>query len=148
MKTIVISGASSKVGKTTLAGKVCGILPGAVHVKIGHGAIKPGMGNIFYPHGTGFERIEAENRGTPFLVIESNGILREIDPDLAIYLPGGSPKPSAAEAAEKADIVGGEPIARSAMIKIADRLGVAVETASAIAAAAGSVTEETDDQLR
>lgn len=148
MKTIVISGASSKVGKTTLARKVCGILPGAVHVKIGHGAIKPGMGNIFYPHGTGFERIAAENRGAPFLVIESNGILREIDPDLAIYLPGGSPKPSAAQAAEKADVVGGEPIGRGAIREIAERLGVAVEAASAIAAAAGSVTEETDDKLR
>jgi len=148
MKTIVISGASSKVGKTTLAGKVCEILPGAVHVKIGHGTRKPGMGNIFYPHGTGFERIEAENRGALFLVIESNGILREIDPDLAIYLPGGSPKPSAAEAAEKADIVGGEPIGRGAIREIAERLGVGVEAASAIAAAAGSVTEETDDKLR
>jgi hypothetical protein len=145
MKTIVISGASSKVGKTTLAGRVCGILPGAVHVKIGHGARKPGMGNIFYPHGTGFERIEAENRGALFLVIESNGILREIDPDLAIYLPGGSPKPSAAEAAEKADIVGGGRIGRGAIREIAERLGVAVETVSAIAAAAGSVTEEMDD---
>jgi len=148
MKTIVISGASSKVGKTTLAGKVCGILPGAVHVKIGHGARKPGMGNIFYPHGTGFERIAAENGGANFLVIESNGILREIDPDLAIYLPGDSPKPSAAEAAEKADIVRGGRIGRDAIRKIAARLGVAVEAVSAIAEAAGSITEGTDDKLR
>lgn len=148
MKTIVISGASSKVGKTTLARKVCEILPGAVHVKIGHGARKTGMDNVFYPHGTGFERIEAENRGAPFLVIESNGILREIDPDLAIYLPGGSPKPSAAQAAEKADIVGGEPISRGETREIAARLGVGFEEASAIAAAAGSVMEGPDDKLR
>ena len=147
MKTIVISGASSNVGKTTLAGKVCEILPGAVHVKIGHGARKPGPGNVFYPLGTGFERIGAENRGALFLVIESNGILSEIDPDLAIYLPGGTPKPSAAKAAEKAHIVRGEPISRGAIREIAARLGVGFEEALAVVEAAGSVMEEPDDKL-
>ncbi len=144
MKTIVIAGASSKVGKTVLAEKLCGILPGAVHVKIGHGIRKPEMNNKFYPHGTGFEQIAAENRGAPFLVIESNGILRGIDPDLAIYLPGPCPKPSAAAALEKADIVRGVPIAEADIRIFAGRLGVALETVSEVASAAGALTEETD----
>ena len=40
MKTIVISGARSDVGKTTLAEKIGGVLPGSVIVKLGHGEEK------------------------------------------------------------------------------------------------------------
>jgi len=102
MKTIVVSGARSKIGKTTLSRALCALLPGAVHVKLGHGKPKPGMRNVFYPAGTPVERVLADNPAAAFLVIESNRILESYRPDLAIYLPADAPKPSAAAARGKA----------------------------------------------
>lgn len=133
MRTIVVSGARSNVGKTTLARSLCRLLPGAVHVKLGHGREKPGEGNVFYPAGTSFERIAAAHEGASFLVIESNRILGQMRPDLAIYLPAGDPKPSAGPARALADLVRGETPPAEAAEVIAGRLGVAVETAERIA---------------
>ena len=110
MKTVVISGASSNVGKTTLAREIVSILPGAVFIKIGHGTEKKGVDNLYYHTGVSFERIRRENRNASFLVIESNTILKEMIPDCVIYLPGENSKPSAAAARESADIIRGEKV--------------------------------------
>ncbi|MDD3641869.1 MAG: hypothetical protein PHQ19_00170 [Candidatus Krumholzibacteria bacterium] len=133
MKTIVVSGARSNVGKTTLARHLCRLLPGAVHVKLGHGREKPDAGNLFYPVGTPFGEIAAGSGPAPFLVIESNRILEEIRPDLAIFLPADDPKPSAKGARERADYIRGEPLPCEAAEDIARRLGVALGTAREIA---------------
>jgi hypothetical protein len=133
MKTVVVSGARSNVGKTTLARELCRLLPGAVHVKLGHGGKKPDAGNVFHPAGTPFERIAAEQSGAAFLVIESNRILDEIKPDLAIYLPAEGAKPSARSACERADIRRGEPFSAAVVMDVARRLGVTLVTAAAIA---------------
>lgn len=107
MKTIVISGARSNIGKTTLADKVSALLPGSVCVKLGHGDVKDGIDNVFYHAGTPFARVAEENRDADFLVIESNRILEEMEPDLAIYLPADDPKPSAGLAERRADLTRG-----------------------------------------
>ena len=107
MKTIVISGARSNVGKTTLAEEIRRLLPGSVRVKLGHGELKEDMDDVFYHAGTPYERIKEENPQADFLIIESNRILEEIDPDLAIYLPADDPKPSAALAEKRADLIRG-----------------------------------------
>lgn len=142
MKTIVISGAHSNVGKTKLARELCELLPGALHVKIGHGVEKEEAGNIFFHVGTPFSRIEREIRHADFVVIESNRILEEIEPDCAIYLPGGAPKPSAAGALERADIVRGEPITREKIESLAGRLGIDATIVLEIIERAGVVPEE------
>ena len=139
MRTIVISGAHSNVGKTKLARELCALLPGAVHVKIGHGTEKRDMGNLFFHVGTPFPRIAREIGEADFAVIESNSVLEELEPDCAIYLPGGSPKPSARTAFERADIVRGEPVGRDTIARLAAGLGVTEETMLDIVERAGGL---------
>lgn len=138
MKTIVISGAHSNVGKSMLAASICGIIPGAVHVKLGHGRRKEGLGNAFYPVGTPYAEIAAEQAHASMLVIESNRILGEIVPDCAIYLTGGEPKPSAKNAADRADITRGKVVDENGLMRIGKRLGLPVETVAKIALSAGA----------
>jgi len=122
MKVIVVSGARSNVGKTGLSRALCKLLPDAVRVKIGHHAWKPGGDQHFYPMGTPFSAIAAEHRSARFLIIESNTILDEITPECTIYLPADNPKPSAARAMKKADIIRGEAIPPSKIAVLAERM--------------------------
>ena len=133
MKVIVISGASSKVGKTTLARNLRRILEGAEVVKIGHGARKPGLRNHFYEFGTPFQTIRENHGGATWLIVESNSILHEMEPDLVIYLEGENPKPSAQYAKGRADIVSGRPIDKDALAALAARLGISIELMREIA---------------
>ncbi|MCK4548624.1 MAG: hypothetical protein KAU49_00595 [Candidatus Krumholzibacteria bacterium] len=144
MKTIVISGAKSNVGKTTLAGKMGALLPGSVCVKLGHGAVKEGVDNVFYHAGTPYERIKEDNPQADFLIIESNRILEEIDPDLVIYLPADDPKPSAALAETNADLIRGCEMSDDMVRLVVDRLGIDTSIAAAIImlACEGGVTED------
>jgi hypothetical protein len=122
MKVIVVSGARSNVGKTQLSRALCGLLPGAVRIKIGHHPRKPGDDNYLYNMGTGFSTIAAEHRNAAFLIIESNRILEEMTPECAIYLTADNPKPSAEIAVKKADIIRGEPVSVSRMSALAQRM--------------------------
>jgi len=122
MKVIVVSGARSNVGKTQLARALCELLPGAVHIKIGHHARKSGKDGYLYPMGTGLSSIAAGHADAPFLIIESNRILGEITPECVIYLPAEDPKPSAEIAVKKADIIRGEPVPISKISVLAKRL--------------------------
>jgi hypothetical protein len=138
MKTIVIAGAHSGVGKTRLARDLCGLLPGARHVKIGHGREKKGEGNVFYPMGTPFSRIARDNGRAGFLVIESNRILAEMRPDCTIYLSGGAPKPSAEGIEKIADIVRGRCIDNATIERLGRALGLNEETVLEIIELAGA----------
>ena len=122
MKVIVVSGARSNVGKTRLSRALCKVLPNAVRVKIGHHAWKPGGDRFLYPMGTSFSVIAVKHSSTRFLIIESNTILDEITPECTIYLPADNPKPSAAKAMEKADIIRGEAVPRSKIALLAERM--------------------------
>lgn len=109
MKTIVISGAHSSVGKTTLAKELRRIIPETVHIKIGKGKKKEEKGDILYPFNTPFNKVYIQHEQAKFLIIESNSILKEITPDCSIFLTGeSSPKPSAIDALKKADIIRGK----------------------------------------
>lgn len=142
MKKIVISGAHSNVGKSGLAERLSSILQNSVHIKIGHGRVKKGGSNLFYSEGTSFERIADENSDREYLIIESNRILREVTPDLAIFLTGGSPKPTAIEAKRKADIIRGEAVSRGKVDNIAMRLGLGRKVVLEIIRLAGAFEEE------
>lgn len=136
MKTIVISGDCSNIGKTTLAKAICDALPGAVFIKIGTGLKKEGSSDILYPFGTPFRDVEADHGRADFLVIESNTVLGELDPDLCIFLGGqqgtsmsqrGLPvqeKPSAALARHKADIVRGQRVTQEKAAALSRRLEI------------------------
>jgi hypothetical protein len=122
VKVIVVSGARSNVGKTHLARALCALLPDAVAVKIGHHAARPGKEGILYPMGTGLATIAAEHADARFLVIESNSILDALTPDCAIYLAADNPKPSAAAAERKADIIRGKAVPPAKIDALAGRL--------------------------
>ncbi len=141
MKVIVISGASSKVGKTTLAKSLRRLLPDAEVVKIGHGPRKPGIPNHFYESGTPFETIRENHAGAAWLIMESNSILREMEPDLTIYLEGENPKPSAQYARDRADIVSGRFMDNDTIAALAARLGISAEMMRKIAREAGAKDE-------
>jgi hypothetical protein len=132
MKTIVVSGARSNVGKTTLAVKICRLLSGSVCVKLGHGEEKEDVGNVFYRAGTPFEEIQRDHPGAAFIVVESNRILEEIEPDLAVYIPADDPKPSASLAEVKADLIRGCDGGSAAESFVAERLGIDGATAGRI----------------
>lgn len=144
MKTIVVAGARSNVGKTSLARGIVQLLPGAVHVKIGHGARKPGAGNVFYPVGTPWAQIAAAHGSAPWLVVESNRVLAETDADLVVFLPADRPKPSAALARRRADITRGKPVDPETIRRLAGRLGVDGETVREIARLAGATGTDGD----
>ena len=133
MTVIVISGASSKVGKTTLARNLRRILEGAEVVKIGHGARKPGLRNHFYESGTPFQTIRENHGAATWLIVESNSILHEMEPDLVVYLEGENAKPSAQYAKGRADIVSARPIDKDALAALAARLGISIELMREIA---------------
>jgi hypothetical protein len=127
MRVIVISGASSKVGKTTLAGSLQRVLAGSQVVKIGHGQRKGGLENHFYESGTPFQTIRENHDSAEWLIIESNSILREIQPDLVIYLEGENPKPSAQEAKRRADIVSTRVVSDENVAALAARLAITTD---------------------
>ena len=123
-KVIVVSGARSNVGKTSLTRKLSSLMPASVRVKIGHHPRKPGRDDdgSLYPMGTSLATIVADFHDAPFLIIESNSILQEITPDCLIYLPADNPKPSAEIARCKADIVRGETVTDEKVSLLARRM--------------------------
>jgi len=133
MKTIVISGARSHIGKTTLARQLLSILPDAAAVKIGHGQLKEGKSERLYPAGTSFDTIASEYARISYLIIESNSLLKEFSPDLAIYLEGNEQKPSAELARQKSDIISGKPLQTGMLAAIAARLDISEKIARKIA---------------
>lgn len=137
MKVIVISGASSNVGKTTVARRLQATLEGARFVKIGHGAEDPNNPDILYPMGTSFETIRRDHADVKWLLIESNAILLEIQPDLLIYMDGPNPKPSAKEARVRADIVSGRQVDGGDVTAWAARLGITEDGMRRIVTIAG-----------
>ena len=128
MKTIVVSGGQSNIGKTSLVLALCELLPGAVAVKLGHGAQNVAKPGAFYPAGTDFSEVAANHPQAAWLVIESNRILEQITADLVIYLPSDAPKPSAHLAAKKADLTRGVPADQAKINNLAHRLGLDSDT--------------------
>lgn len=138
MKTIVVSGGKSGTGKTTLVRGIHELLPGSVRIKIGHGEAKESKGEVFCHLGTPYTQLEADHLDASFLIVESNSILKEITPDLAIYLPADPPKSSAGLAREKADITRGKQIAEAKLETLAVRMGIDNRTINKIAWLAGA----------
>lgn len=126
MKTIVISGGHSNVGKTRLARQLCELLPNTHFVKIGCGIKKESKTNYFYKHGTPYNQIKPFHTECDYLVIESNSILKEMIPELVIYLEGKERKPSAFLAKDKAHLVSGQPITSQEVENLAKVLEIKI----------------------
>lgn len=122
MKTIVVSGARSRIGKTSFALEMQALVPGSRYVKIGCSPGKPD-GPKYYPIGTSYAQIASEAQGAPVLIIESNSILKEMTPDVCFFLDGDSPKPSAELARAQADVISGTRVDEPGVQAIAGKLG-------------------------
>lgn len=125
MKTVVISGACARVGKTWLSRAICDLMPGSVRIEIGEGSTPAVDGSFSYPAGTAWATIAAEHASAPWLVIESRSVVEQLTPDCAISLEGGNPQLSAPPACAKADIVRGTPIAPEVVTSLSARLDCA-----------------------
>ena len=141
MKTIVIAGAHSGVGKTTLARELETLLPNAMRVKLGHSPVKATKNDLFYPVKTPFAQIASDHSQADYLILESNSILGELCPDCVIYLAADNPKPSALLASRQAHIIRGEPVTERTMTMLAARLAVTLATMRRIAWLAGAQVE-------
>ena len=138
MKIIVVSGACSGVGKTTLARGISNLLPDALTVKIGHHTENIQKAIKLFPMGTSIDTIRQFAGNVPYLIIESNTILKEIIPECVIYLTGDSLKPSALLALTMADIICGEYISNCKINELAIRLSLDIIVVRKIAMMTGA----------
>ena len=138
MKTIVISGACSNIGKTGLAKELCHILPRAEFIKLGTGRKKENSLDTLYPFGCSLEQIHINHSKAHFLIIESNQILTELDPDLCIYLDGQPEKQSAFLAKKKADLFRGTRVSEDKIRHLARRLDITPDKMKEICFLAGA----------
>jgi len=124
MRTIVVAGAHSNVGKTTVAGEISKVVKNSVVVKIGNSTKKRSLNNRYYPLGTPFSKIKKDCVGAETVIVESNSILQELKPNLLVYLTGKKEKkPSAKFAKGNADIVRGRYFSASRIKKIVNTSG-------------------------
>ncbi|MGD9200393.1 MAG: molybdenum cofactor guanylyltransferase [Chitinispirillia bacterium] len=126
MKIIVISGAHSKIGKTTLACQIRELIPGSKFIKIGSHSKKEEKDDTIFNINTPFEQIANQYTKVQYLIIESNRILYEITPECTIYLPGTPAKPSGKFAENRADIKRGERISQDTIEKISRKLDLEI----------------------
>lgn len=125
MKTIVISGAHSNTGKTTLARNLSNLLDNAQIVKIGTGKRDSDKDIDLFRPDDRFEEIAEKYKAYDYLIIESNSVLNRITPDLCIFLPGDKEEKESAECAcKKADLIRGEKITCSDAHNLSAALGV------------------------
>jgi hypothetical protein len=120
MRTIIIAGAHSSLGKTILGRKLEAQLGGRIElVKVGHGREK-GKEELLLHSTEAAVRLIADRRrhgSLDYLIIESSTILRSFTPDFCIFIEGCRqqqggqavkeplPKKSAQYARERADLI-------------------------------------------
>ncbi|UCG50059.1 MAG: LysR family transcriptional regulator [Phycisphaerales bacterium] len=85
----IICGAGRGVGKTTLAGNLCKVLPAAVYAKFGHGETKVGKSANFFRSITPLESfIETCRPSREHIVVEANALARSAAGGLVIFIDG------------------------------------------------------------
>jgi molybdate transport system regulatory protein len=105
----VICGAGRSVGKTTLAKRLCDLLPGSIYAKHGHGRPSAGKTPNFFRRVDELATFVSEaRREASHVVVESNAWAREGKGDLTIFVdaaPGrASTRPDVATLRSAADI--------------------------------------------
>ena len=83
----VVCGAGRGVGKTTLALKLCEVLPRSVYAKYGHGRPKAGKPGNYFTRAAKL-RAFVEGSSAAHIVVECNAWAREGGGDVAIYIEG------------------------------------------------------------
>lgn len=84
-----ICGAGRGVGKTTVALKLCELLPESIYVKHGHGILKSGKSENFFNNLKELQSfIESSERTCKHIIVESNVFAKLCRSDIIIYLDG------------------------------------------------------------
>ena len=85
----VVCGAGRGVGKTTVALKLCEILPSSVYAKCGHGRPRGDKPDNFFRNvGEMAAFVDAAGRSKKHIVIESNVLALAGSPDVTVFLDG------------------------------------------------------------
>ncbi|NIA16930.1 MAG: LysR family transcriptional regulator [Planctomycetes bacterium] len=85
----IICGAGRSVGKTTLALKLCEVLPESIYAKCGRSRAKPGKSDNFFDNLADLESfIEAKSHSKRHMVIESNTLAMSCRGDITIFIDG------------------------------------------------------------
>ncbi|MFH1874512.1 MAG: hypothetical protein ABH859_04925 [Pseudomonadota bacterium] len=95
MKVIIIAGAGSKVGKTTVLRSLKAFFPNSISVKLGKKeAEDKNKEELLLPSNSTLAQIKAALSQEPeYLLIEGNALLKTFKPDLAIFVDGEPEKP-------------------------------------------------------
>lgn len=84
-----ICGAGRGVGKTTLAQKLCALLPNSIYAKCGHGVPKAGKPANFFPTTAALaEFVRASSRTADHIVVESNAWVLSAKADIIVFIDG------------------------------------------------------------
>ena len=112
MKTIVVSGSASKIGKTTLVRNIKQALSRSrvQAIKFGHGPSRAGKDELLFhdlDEGLAFIRERLTSTDIDVLIIESSSIYEHFKPDLGIFLvcPWKPEKASARIARSNANLI-------------------------------------------
>jgi len=85
----VICGAGRGVGKTTLAEKLCAVLPNSLYAKCGHGTRRAGKPENFFPAAADLEKfVESEREAAGHIVVECNAWALAGKADIVVFIDG------------------------------------------------------------
>ena len=85
----VICGAGRSVGKTTVALRLCEVLPESIYAKCGHGSVKPEKnGNFFNKIEDLKSFINSASQSHKHIIIESNVLAKSGNNDVIIFIDG------------------------------------------------------------
>ena len=128
MKTIIIAGAGSNVGKTTILRSLKSFFPNHISVKLGKIEVPDkSKAELLLPSNYSLEQIrDAIGQKPEYLLIEGNSILKRYEPDLAIFVDGEPEKKreDAQELKEKCHLVVGGKIDCQKAFALARNIGL------------------------
>jgi len=87
--TWIICGAGRGVGKTTVALRLCDILPDSIYAKCGHGKARPEKNKNYFSNIDDLESfIKTASGSKKHIIVESNSLAKSLYGDIVIFLDG------------------------------------------------------------
>jgi len=113
----IICGAGRGVGKTTLAGKLCEILPDSVYAKCGRSNTKSDKPGSFFSNIAALESfIDASRNSSKHIIVESNALAGLDQGNIVIFIDGAPGKTNFRNDTEKLRAVANLQICKNALL--------------------------------
>jgi len=127
MKIIIIAGAGSRVGKTTILRSIQGLFQDSITVKLGRAENKDKQEMLLPSDYSIAEIIRVVGRKPTYLLLEGNTILKNITPDLAIFVDGDpvNRRDDADDLRKKCDLIASKGLDCKQAFILAERIGLA-----------------------